>query len=219
MLLATLDGLPSSSFVARKLNKSTFLVVEDDAYGEQPYIFVKLYPHHVLISDTGCNAPRRSGLVLTSLRKYLETFPISTNSGRPLNPQGQKKYVIVCSHCHYDHILGIPQFESAKPISVASGFDRSFLLEGLPEHSLCKYIHVPTPSYTISKWADHTEYFSVDGKPMRIQFLQTPGHTPDSLSWYDLDEHYLYVGRYKSISSRITCCLAKDAQLGMISLC
>lgn len=27
-----------------------------------------------------------------------------------------------------------------------------------------------------------------------IVILQTPGHTPDSLSWYDCTEHHLYVG-------------------------
>jgi len=37
-------------------------------------------------------------------------------------------------------------------------------------------------------------FLSVSGTPLRIQFFHIPGHTPDSLAWYDLDEHYLYVG-------------------------
>lgn len=37
-------------------------------------------------------------------------------------------------------------------------------------------------------------FFSLSGIPFRIQFLHVPGHTPDSLAWYDLDEHHLYVG-------------------------
>jgi glyoxylase-like metal-dependent hydrolase (beta-lactamase superfamily II) len=81
-------------------------------------------------------------------------------------------------HCHYDHILGIPQFLSAKPIIVASSFDESFILEDLPTHSLCKYVGVQTPEYAVSHWAKHLEYFSYSDTAFRIQFLHIPGHNP-----------------------------------------
>jgi glyoxylase-like metal-dependent hydrolase (beta-lactamase superfamily II) len=187
-------SLPIASFVSRRVNPSTFVVVEDDDYGEQPYIYVKIYKDHLLITDTGCNTPRSKAPSLTSLREYLETYPIPLNDHQCLNPGGRKQYIIVCSHCHYDHILGIPQFLSANPIIVASNFDTSFLLEDLPIHSLCKYIDVPTPQYTISHWASHLEYFSHSGTAFRVEFLHIPGHTPCSLAWYDIDEHYLYIG-------------------------
>lgn len=186
--------LPVTSFVSRRVNSSTFVIVEDDMYGEQPYIYVKIYSHYLLITDTGCNSPRSKKPSLTSLREYLETYPLPLNEHQPLNPDGNKQYVIICSHCHYDHILGIPQFLEADPVIVASGFDKSFILDDLPVHSLCKYKNVPTPQYNISHWASHAEYFSLSGTAFRIQFLQIPGHTPCSLAWYDLDEHYLYIG-------------------------
>lgn len=186
--------LPITSFTSRRVNSSTFVIVEDDDYGEQPYIYVKIYPDHLLITDTGCNTPRSKSPSLASLREYLETYPLPLNENRCLNPDGSKQYVIVCTHCHYDHILGIPQFLSAKPIIVASDFDKSFILKDLPVHSLCKYINVPTPQYTISHWASHMEYFSLPGTAFRVQFLHIPGHTPCSLAWYDIDEYYLYVG-------------------------
>ncbi|KAL5314801.1 hypothetical protein ACEPPN_017448 [Leptodophora sp. 'Broadleaf-Isolate-01'] len=185
---------PSTSFISIRVNNSTFLVVEDDAYGEEPYIYVKLYPDHVLITDTGCNSPRQKHRSLTSLRQYLETHPLSIYGGKCLNPGGQKKYVILCSHCHYDHILGIPQFLETEPTIIASDFEKSFILQELPKHSLCKYVNVSTPQYEISQWAGHMEYLSLGGHAFRIQFLHIPGHTPDSLAWYDIDEHHLYVG-------------------------
>jgi glyoxylase-like metal-dependent hydrolase (beta-lactamase superfamily II) len=188
------SSLPITSFVSRRLNSSTFLIIEDDDYGEQPYIYVKVYSGHLLITDTGCNTPRSKTPSLTSLRQYLETYPLPLNGHRSLNPGGKKQYIIICSHCHYDHILGIPQFLTADPIIVASNFDKSFILEDLPVHSLCKYINVPTPQYNISHWASHMEYFSLSGTPFRAQFLHIPGHTPCSLAWYDIDEHHLYVG-------------------------
>jgi glyoxylase-like metal-dependent hydrolase (beta-lactamase superfamily II) len=185
---------PTTSFVSRRVNSSTFVVVEDDSYGEQPYIYVKIYPHHLLITDTGCNSPRSKKPSLMSLRKYLETYPLPLNGDQSLNPNGNKQYIIICSHCHYDHILGIPQFLSADPVIVASNFDKSFILEDLPIHSLCKYVNVPTPQYTISHWASHMEYFSLGSIAFGVQFFHIPGHTPCSLAWYDIDEHYLYVG-------------------------
>lgn len=185
---------PSTSFISLRVNKSTFLVIEDDAYGEEPYIYVKFYPNHILVTDTGCNLPRQENRSLTSLRQYLETYPLAINGGKCLNPGGQKKYIIICSHCHYDHILGIPQFLDAEPTIIASDFEKSFILKELPKHSLCKYIDVPTPQYEISRWASHMDYLSLDDNAFRIQFLHGPGHTPDSLAWYDIDENHLYVG-------------------------
>lgn len=194
MAVCGTTSLPTTSFTSKRINGSTFLIIEDDTYGEQPYIYIKIYPGHILITDTGCNAPRQEDQSLTSLRDYLENFPLSVNQDQPLNPGGKKQYIILCSHCHYDHILGLPNLLSAKPTIVASSFDKDFLLKNFPTHSLCKFLNVSTPKYNISHWANHNEYFSVSGLPLRIQFLHIPGHTPDSLAWYDLDEHHLYVG-------------------------
>ena len=186
--------LPNTSFFHKKVNASTFLLIEDDFYDEQPHIYVRVYAEHLAIIDTGCNRPRSKEPSLTSLRKYLETYPLPSNNSQCLNPGGKKKYILICSHCHYDHILGIPQFLSAKPIIVASSFDRSFLLNNFPEHTLCKFIGVETPQYHISHWASNMSFLSTPACPIRIQFLHIPGHTPDSLACYDIDEHHLYVG-------------------------
>ncbi|RFU24766.1 hypothetical protein B7463_g11578, partial [Scytalidium lignicola] len=185
---------PSTSFISKRVNDTTFLLIEDDAYGEQPYIYVKIYSEYLLITDTGCNASRICHREVKSLRDYLETYPVPAANGRILNPEGKKGYIIICSHCHYDHILGIPQFLSSNPHIIASGFDSSFLLEDLPSHSQCKWRDAPTPKYPISHWARHLETYSFKDTRLRIQFLHIPGHVPDSLAWYDIDEHHLYVG-------------------------
>jgi hypothetical protein len=49
------DSVPSTSFIIRRVNGSTFLIIEDDGYGEQPYIYVKVYPKYLLVTDTGAN--------------------------------------------------------------------------------------------------------------------------------------------------------------------
>lgn len=183
---------PATSFISWRVNESTFLIIEDDSFDERPYIYVKIYPDHILITDTGCNSPRHQARSITSLRQYIEEFPLPTNEGQPLNPNGAKKYTIICSHCHYDHILGLPQFLDTTII--ASSYDKDFLLKDRSHNSLCEDLGIPTPQYHITDWARHLGHIVTSTRPCRIQFLHVPGHTPDSLAWYDIDEHHLYVG-------------------------
>ncbi|PQE21770.1 Metallo-beta-lactamase domain-containing 2 protein [Rutstroemia sp. NJR-2017a WRK4] len=189
-----MSSLPTTSFVSRRVNPSTFVVSEDDDFGEQPYIYIKIYAKFIVVTDSGCNKPRNKDVQISSLRQYIEEYPIASNSNASLNPGGEKAYIIICSHCHYDHILGLPQFLSSNPTIIASELGKYFILQDLPEHSLCKYLDIPTPRYDVSRWAGQFEYFSMSNTHFRIQFLQIPGHTPDSLAWYDIDEHYLYIG-------------------------
>lgn len=98
-------GQPSTCFSCARLNPTTFLLVEDDQWGEVPFIYAKVFPSVLVLIDTGCGgAARDPSVALTSLREFLETYPVPDNDGRPLNPGGEKEYAIVCTHCHYDHI-------------------------------------------------------------------------------------------------------------------
>jgi glyoxylase-like metal-dependent hydrolase (beta-lactamase superfamily II) len=174
-----MSSLPTTSFVSRRVNPSTFVVSEDDDFGEQPYIYIKIYAKFIIVTDSGCNKPRNKDVQISSLRQYIEEYPISSNSNARLNPGGKKAYIIICSHCHYDHILGLPQFLSSNPTIIASELGKSFVLQDLPEHSLCKYLDIPAPKYDVSRWAGQFEYFSMSNTHFRIQFLQIPGHTPE----------------------------------------
>jgi glyoxylase-like metal-dependent hydrolase (beta-lactamase superfamily II) len=93
-----------SSFHATRLNSTTFRIVEQDAFGERPFIYVKIYADVLVVVDTGCNAPKDADLPVTSLRQYLEAFPVHENNNEPLNQGGRQPYLIILSHCHYDHI-------------------------------------------------------------------------------------------------------------------
>lgn len=37
----------------------------------------------------------------THLRDYLERCPLPCNNNSPLNPAGERRYLIIISHCHY----------------------------------------------------------------------------------------------------------------------
>lgn len=100
----------TSAFKASRLTSSTFLIEEfDDLYSEHPFIYAKLVPEArtILIIDTGCGgasaSPAANGRVW-SLREFVETVNIEDNGSRPLNEGGEYRYVVVTTHCHYDHI-------------------------------------------------------------------------------------------------------------------
>jgi glyoxylase-like metal-dependent hydrolase (beta-lactamase superfamily II) len=181
------------------LNATTFVIREEDAYNDYPLIYAKIFsePPLLLLSDTGSGGHGLPpSIAITSLRKYLETFPVSSNSDKPLNPSGTLPYLIICTHCHNDHILGIPDFITPKcdTTILASSYDPSFILDDLPTHSGCLDLGLPTPTYEVSYWAGHLETISHQSVSLHIQILHTPGHTPDELAWYDSAERHLYVG-------------------------
>ena len=104
----TLYKSKRTAFSARRLASSTFLIIEvDDIYDEHPFIYAKLVPaaRTILLLDTGCGGkPRDPDAKVTSLRDFIERVPVEDNDKRPLNPGGEMEYVVVLSHCHFDHI-------------------------------------------------------------------------------------------------------------------
>ncbi|KAI1080578.1 hypothetical protein F5B20DRAFT_103853 [Whalleya microplaca] len=110
---AARDALPASEpggtrttcFNCTRVNGTTFLVVEDDKWNETPFIYVKVYDNVLVLVDTGCGgAAKNEAATLTNLREFLETYPVEDNEGRPLNLGAQRDYIVLCSHCHFDHI-------------------------------------------------------------------------------------------------------------------
>ena len=90
---------------------------------------------------------------------------------------------------------------------LSSSHKKSFIVprSNLAEHSLCDAVGVKTPKYDVGIWAhdlEHVVYaypnplycsenLEID---TGITILHTPGHTPDSLAWYDRNERYIVVG-------------------------
>jgi glyoxylase-like metal-dependent hydrolase (beta-lactamase superfamily II) len=109
----------SVAFQATQLTPSTFLIKEfDDIYSEYPFIYVKIVGQAdtVVVIDTGCGgASRESDTQITKLREFIETVDIEANDGKPLNGGGRMKYIVITTHCHYDHIRKHRRASSALP--------------------------------------------------------------------------------------------------------
>jgi len=185
--------LPTTCFTASRVGNSIFKIVEDDIYSEQPIIYVRIYYSVILVIDSGCGGAARDPTVtIKSLRMFLETWPVADNGNRPLNNGGVKPYLLVQTHCHYDHIYGMEQFLGSHVI--ASSYSKSFIRSDLPTHSLCKYLGIRTPEYKITHWAKDGEKLFYHEFNMRLTIFHTPGHTPDSLAVWDDAEKMIFVG-------------------------
>lgn len=97
----------ASNTSQRTTELGTSLSEYNDIYEEHPQIYVKLVPsaHTILIIDTGCGgATVDPGIEITSLRKFIEEVKLDCNGGAALNEGKDMEYIVVLSHCHYDHI-------------------------------------------------------------------------------------------------------------------
>lgn len=184
----------------------------------------------IVISDTGCGTEvpntafsRQSGRneVYRTTSQQPEVWNIGTFLEYTINPGGQMPYLVMTTHCHYDHIMGIgklpptlaAQSPAGKPPTtvLTSSHSKSFVTpySHLQRHSLCDSIGLNAPTYDVGIWAEdlsrveyiHTKTSTMIPTPYTI--LHTPGHTPDSLSWYDADLRLLCVG--DSFYAKETC--------------
>jgi glyoxylase-like metal-dependent hydrolase (beta-lactamase superfamily II) len=157
------------------------------------------------VNDTGVGTSTRNRTPKS------QEWNIKTIIDHHLNPNNSIPYLIILSHCHYDHILGLNHLlhptHDAKtpqhnPTILSSSHSRSFTTprHNLKKHSLCNALNLPCPLYSTSIWANHHQHITYthpsSGNTMTLPLLtlHTPGHTPDSLSWYDAEERVLYTG-------------------------
>jgi len=103
--------------------------------------------------------------------------------------------MVICTHCHFDHIGGLETFASLGAIIVASGHDRTFVdKKNRDANSLCSAFGMATPAYDITHFAENGERLQYAGIDLGLRVLLTPGHTPDSLAVYDEKRRWLFTG-------------------------
>ncbi len=199
----------------------TYLIREKDAYGEYPNIYTKLQLEDngeqaaaIILSDsgTGLDVPNEQDTIPSGLLNDRNTlrrsrlparWNIATFLELTLNPEHSSPYIVMTTHCHYDHICGIQHLLDAKAdvTVLSSSYNKDFITpwRNLQKHSLCDLNGLKAPKYDahfvddaqrISYFPDHHS----GPKESSITVIHTPGHTPDSMSWYDNDTYTLSVG-------------------------
>lgn len=135
-------------------------------------------PALIVLSDTGCGTGVMSSLEelasaavagstdRTKMGYTAERLSTRTGDGYNLdsflramiNPGGRLPYLVITTHCHYDHILGLgglPSTDSGMTTVLASRFEKSFVVprSHLVVNSLCKAMGVKAPRYEVGVWA------------------------------------------------------------------
>ncbi|EXL39665.1 hypothetical protein FOCG_17720 [Fusarium oxysporum f. sp. radicis-lycopersici 26381] len=185
-------------FNCTRLNASTFLIVEHDQWGENPFIYAKFHNFTFILIDTGCGGKANNKNATLTLRDFLENTPVSDNNNKPLNPQGAKPYTIIVSHCHYDHIGGLAEFTREASCTVwasALGKEHMYSPSRFLEASLCSFVGMEPPVCKITHWADDgQQVVDFQNRDTGLIIFHTPGHTPDEIAIWDPIEKYLFVG-------------------------
>ncbi|OJJ01965.1 hypothetical protein ASPVEDRAFT_41497 [Aspergillus versicolor CBS 583.65] len=195
----------SATFEPHQLTGNIFRLVEHDSFDEHPFIYIKLYPDVIVIIDTGCNAPHEAdSQQVSSLRQFLENVPVPENNGEPLNPGGQLPYLILLSHCHYDHIGRLVNFGDAATTvtAVSSALQSDIIAPGhLHQYSLHAELNLPPPMFPTPlrllmdgeriQWVHPTNGCAVD---LGLQVVTVPGHSLDSIVILDHMERVVFLG-------------------------
>ena len=171
-------------------------------------------PEVIILSDsgTGLDVPNEEGALpthqttdesLTQMTKLAERWNIATFLERTLNAKHALPYIVISTHCHYDHICGIQHLLDAKTdlTILASSNDPTFITpwSSLQKHSLCDRKSLAAPRYDANFIEDTQRIGYIprgldERRDSSITVIHTPGHTPDSLSWYDHETLTLCVG-------------------------
>ncbi|TKA78125.1 hypothetical protein B0A55_02728 [Friedmanniomyces simplex] len=142
--------------------------------------------------DTGCGKRYGEGEQPSDLKTFIETEILRDDAA-----SGPSEYrsVVVCTHCHFDHIGGIEFFFDDGAMICASGYDPDFNgPQNRAANSLCAAFGMPTPQYQITHFLEDGEEIRFEGVSLGLKALLTPGHTPDSLAIFDEEERVLFVG-------------------------
>lgn len=197
----------SIDLLASGETKSDYCLRENDNFGEFPNIYAQIYyregtrdPAVICLSDTGTGKNLDDG-------GHSSQDPASWNFAdflaHTLNPGHRIPYVVLITHSHYDHIMGIGALQKAgADVTIyASSHDTGYLVpwSHLQKNSLAGLLGLKAPKFE-ARWVDDTQKLTYvdkltgERKETAITVIHTPGHTPDSLSWYDRNSNVLSVG-------------------------
>ena len=146
-------------FYIIQLTQSSWLIREHDKYGEYPNIFAKFCRVSddavIVLSDSGCATSVRNEDFDSDLSNGPEHWNLRTFLEATINPSAKLPYLVITTHCHYDHILGITHLPPAGTSVMTSNHDKDFVTpySHLQQNSLCDTVGVNAPHYT-TEWLD-----------------------------------------------------------------
>eukprot|EP00929_Paragymnodinium_shiwhaense_P046222 TRINITY_DN23531_c0_g1_i1.p1 TRINITY_DN23531_c0_g1~~TRINITY_DN23531_c0_g1_i1.p1 ORF type:complete len:302 (+),score=42.34 TRINITY_DN23531_c0_g1_i1:425-1330(+) len=174
-------------FRVRRLSDRVLCVIESDAFGEVPHMYVVLGKDKMIIIDTGCNTG--------DVREFVKSLPEAASL----------KALVVNTHVHYDHIMGNHCFCQTGGeqllddcLGICQGGRDQAFSKDWKRSSLAESVNAEICPFCVTRWLQEGERIYLDdATPSDVESLQilfTPGHTPDSISLYLPAENRLFTG-------------------------
>lgn len=171
-----------------RLSARVWKAVEEDPFGQYPFVYLVLGWDKIAVIDTGTGANDPTVL--------FQAIPQIRDSNLP--------FILLLTHCHFDHIGGIKYLQHQQGCLgiCMSGRDKKFT-EGYEINSLAMAHHGASVSpFQVTRWLREGDTISLDDMCSEAQLrqkrtlhvLETPGHTPDSCAYYFPQDQRIFVG-------------------------
>lgn len=161
-------------FTVQYIDSDT-IAIGEPRYYQQNYSYLLLGNERALLFDTGTGKRDIKKLV-----DSLTDLPV----------------VVMVSHFHYDHVGGVPSFNSVvvHEAQLNSLIEKDYLYSIVDNRFLGSLEGKEPPFFKIDTILEAGDVINLGGRAVRA--LHTPGHTEDSISLYDNDRELLFTGDF-----------------------
>eukprot|EP01122_Echinamoeba_exundans_P002922 TRINITY_DN1292_c0_g2_i10.p1 TRINITY_DN1292_c0_g2~~TRINITY_DN1292_c0_g2_i10.p1 ORF type:complete len:410 (-),score=46.41 TRINITY_DN1292_c0_g2_i10:1595-2740(-) len=171
----TVSRLASSS-------RPVFKLVENDRFGQFPFVYAIEGWDKFVIIDSGTGQHNlRAAVAQLNLRNL--------------------PYLIILTHCHFDHIGGVSQFVNEPDcLDVCISSANKTFTNGFELNSLAMaHPGARVSGFRVTRWLEDGEKILLDdadpeNPEKQITVIWTPGHTPDSAAFWFPPEKRLFIG-------------------------
>ena len=176
------DNIIDGPYTLERLSDRLFKIVENDRFGQYPFIYVIVGDDKVVLIDTGVGTGDLRGFI----EKYIN--------------QDKLPYLVFNTHIHYDHIGGNYMFSKANAanvLDICMG-DRNVKFSQNPMMSLAIGVNYEVKPFEVTRWVKHDEVFYLNDTAKqdvdRLVVWHIPGHCEDHIAVWSEGERRLFVG-------------------------
>mmetsp|Transcript_14070 Transcript_14070/g.25421 ORF Transcript_14070/g.25421 Transcript_14070/m.25421 type:complete len:314 (+) Transcript_14070:55-996(+) len=170
------------SYHHEQISRYTWKIVENDPYGQYPFLYAIMGVDKCVIIDTGTGAG--------NFAKYVDEH---------INHERRLPYLVINTHVHFDHVGGNSRFQARKGFKgIHMGGANKIFSQNVDINSLCLAHNCAVQHYKVDKWLKQGDRIYLDDSKESsatcLEIIETPGHTPDSIAIYSHIEKLLFVG-------------------------
>jgi len=173
-----------STYFVERIGKRVWKIVENDHFGQYPFIYVIRGVDKIIFIDTGTGHP-------SNIKKFVDSN---------FNPN-KLPYVLALTHIHFDHVGGVCHFKNQPDVlDICMGSRNQVFSKNIDINSLAAaHPGCHCESFEVSRWLQEGDLIYLDDSDQRkdkaLEVVFTPGHTPDSISYFmRFGEKRLFVG-------------------------